>query len=331
MWGTRGKWTMLHGDVNGAPVTRRDPRSPEELGLSRPTGTRAATDCSPRIRSARRRSPRGRPRRRTTSSRRSTSDHLPPRSRDPRRHGDAGGHPEVLHLVHAMSIESYRRATARRSRRSRLGRAALALSVACHQGAASTRAAAAAAAPNTLSAAERAAGWRLLFDGRTLAGWRGLGYPGVPAGHWTVENGTIKKIANEQVAKARTASVCRGGDLMTDATFERLRAVVGLEDDAGGQQRLEVQRVGGAVGRTAVERAASGDGIGRRVALGDRLRVSDDRRRPPLRRQAADASLGRAVRHARAERRQAARAGRRVEPLDASCSSAITASTGSTG
>jgi 3-oxoadipate enol-lactonase len=30
-------------------------------------------------------------------------------------------------------------------------------------------------APNTLSAAERAAGWRLLFDGRTFDGWRGLG------------------------------------------------------------------------------------------------------------------------------------------------------------
>ena len=30
--------------------------------------------------------------------------------------------------------------------------------------------------PNQLTTAERSAGWRLLFDGRTLAGWRGVGY-----------------------------------------------------------------------------------------------------------------------------------------------------------
>ena len=45
---------------------------------------------------------------------------------------------------------------------------------------------------NGLTAAERAAGWRLLFDGRTLAGWRGLGYDSVPTAHWRVEAGTIK-------------------------------------------------------------------------------------------------------------------------------------------
>jgi hypothetical protein len=96
--------------------------------------------------------------------------------------------------------------------------AALALSVACHQGA-GTAHAQAAEAPNTLSAADRAAGWRLLFDGRTLAGWRGLGYAGVPAGHWTVENGAIKKIANEQVALGADGKRLPGGDLMTEATF----------------------------------------------------------------------------------------------------------------
>src|SRR5437867_5798284 len=40
------------------------------------------------------------------------------------------------------------------------------------------------ARPNQLTAAERVAGWRLLFDGRTLAGWRGLGYDTVPTAHW---------------------------------------------------------------------------------------------------------------------------------------------------
>lgn len=37
--------------------------------------------------------------------------------------------------------------------------------------------------PNHVTPAERAAGWRLLFDGRTLSGWRGLGYDSVPTAH----------------------------------------------------------------------------------------------------------------------------------------------------
>ena len=75
------------------------------------------------------------------------------------------------------------------------------------------------AAPNTLTAAERAAGWRLLFDGKTFAGWRGLGYDSVPTAHWVVENGSIKKIANKDVAKSADGKRAPGGDLMTDSTF----------------------------------------------------------------------------------------------------------------
>ena len=40
-----------------------------------------------------------------------------------------------------------------------------------------------AAAPNTLTAAEKAAGWTLLFDGTSFDGWRGLGRNAVPEGH----------------------------------------------------------------------------------------------------------------------------------------------------
>src|SRR6266849_512626 len=60
---------------------------------------------------------------------------------------------------------------------------------------------AAPAPPNALTAAERAAGWRLLFDGRTLRGWRGLGYDSVPMAHWVIVDGTIKKIASGDVPK----------------------------------------------------------------------------------------------------------------------------------
>lgn len=46
--------------------------------------------------------------------------------------------------------------------------------------------------PNTLTAAERADGWRLLFDGRSTAGWRGYHSDSVPAG-WRVEGGLLTK------------------------------------------------------------------------------------------------------------------------------------------
>ena len=72
---------------------------------------------------------------------------------------------------------------------------------------------------NQLTAAERAAGWRLLFDGRTLAGWRGLGYDSVPSAHWVVVDGAIKKIASGNVPKLPDGQPRQGGDLMTVATF----------------------------------------------------------------------------------------------------------------
>lgn len=69
--------------------------------------------------------------------------------------------------------------------------------------------------PNRLTTSEAAAGWRLLFDGRTLAGWRGLGRDTVPSAHWVVEDGTIAKIASGRVPVAADGQPLVGGDLMT--------------------------------------------------------------------------------------------------------------------
>jgi Domain of Unknown Function (DUF1080) len=73
--------------------------------------------------------------------------------------------------------------------------------------------------PNTLSDSEQHSGWRLLFDGRTFAGWRGLGYDSVPTAHWKIESGAIKKIANGQVPRLPDGQPAAGGDLMTKETF----------------------------------------------------------------------------------------------------------------
>jgi hypothetical protein len=73
--------------------------------------------------------------------------------------------------------------------------------------------------PNTLTAAEKAGGWVLLFDGRTLSGWRGLGYDHVPEKHWIVRAGAIELIPAGKVPLLPDGQPAQGGDLMTIETF----------------------------------------------------------------------------------------------------------------
>lgn len=73
--------------------------------------------------------------------------------------------------------------------------------------------------PNSLTPAELKDGWRLLFDGKTLAGWRGLGYDSVPTAHWRVEGGAIKKLPSGTVPLQADGQPLKGGDLMTVDSF----------------------------------------------------------------------------------------------------------------
>jgi hypothetical protein len=49
----------------------------------------------------------------------------------------------------------------------------------------------AAEGPNALTAAEKAAGWRLLFDGSSTAGWRGYKKPDTSGLRWIVKDGAV--------------------------------------------------------------------------------------------------------------------------------------------
>jgi hypothetical protein len=62
-----------------------------------------------------------------------------------------------------------------------------------------------AASQNTLTDAERSAGWRLLFDGKTTAGWRNYGKQTISDG-WVVQDGAL----------TRTGA---GGDIITNDAF----------------------------------------------------------------------------------------------------------------
>ena len=73
--------------------------------------------------------------------------------------------------------------------------------------------------PNVLSNAERDGGWQLLFDGRTLNGWHGLGLHGVPTGLWTVEDGAITHIEKRPGAIQADGQPLTGFDLISDSTY----------------------------------------------------------------------------------------------------------------
>jgi Domain of Unknown Function (DUF1080) len=53
--------------------------------------------------------------------------------------------------------------------------------------------AAAQSALNTLTTKERSEGWRLLFDGKTAAGWRGFRQQTLPAG-WQAIDGALTRV-----------------------------------------------------------------------------------------------------------------------------------------
>jgi len=59
----------------------------------------------------------------------------------------------------------------------------------------------------------------LLFDGKTLSGWRGLGYDTVPHGALGRVDGAIKKIASGNVPRVADGRPLVGGDLMTVDSF----------------------------------------------------------------------------------------------------------------
>jgi hypothetical protein len=71
---------------------------------------------------------------------------------------------------------------------------------------------------NTLTAQEKADGWELLFDGRSLDGWRGFGIQGLPAG-WFVKDGTLRSSAPDPKTKSLSGAHPEGLDLITQRKF----------------------------------------------------------------------------------------------------------------
>jgi len=71
---------------------------------------------------------------------------------------------------------------------------------------------------NTLSDKEIKEGWILLFDGKTLDGWRGFGLDKAPDG-WVVEDGMIKILPKTDWPRQADGQPILGADLITAETF----------------------------------------------------------------------------------------------------------------
>ena len=89
-----------------------------------------------------------------------------------------------------------------------------------------------AAEPNTLTDAEKAEGWRLLFDGKTTKGWVAIGKPDFPAKGWTVVDGALH---HEKGGG--------GGDIVTTEQFENFELVWEWKIGAVGNSGLKYNLV----------------------------------------------------------------------------------------
>jgi len=74
--------------------------------------------------------------------------------------------------------------------------------------------------PNTISDREKTDGWKLLWDGRTTAGWRGAKLQTFPEKGWSVADGVLT------VLETGGGEAAAGGDIVTVDEFENFELVV---------------------------------------------------------------------------------------------------------
>jgi len=84
---------------------------------------------------------------------------------------------------------------------------------------------------NKLTAKEKADGWKLLFDGKTLQGWHGYNRQSTKS--WMVENCTLKSVGTE----GNYGSDLRA-DLVTDQEYENFEVSIDWKTSKGGNSGI---------------------------------------------------------------------------------------------
>lgn len=116
--------------------------------------------------------------------------------------------------------------------------------------------------PNMLSAAEKKAGWVLLFDGKTTKGWRGFNKETFPEKGWAAEAGTLRRVPGDH----------KPGDIITVDQYDNFELTFDWKISTAGNSGVKYL-----VDESLVKK---GDG-----ALGFEFQVLDDAGHP-------DAKLG---------------------------------------
>jgi hypothetical protein len=88
--------------------------------------------------------------------------------------------------------------------------------------------------PNTLTAAEEAAGWKLLWDGKTTEGWRSAHVPNFPKGGWKMENGILI------VSESGGAESAAAGDIITRDKFSDFELSVDFKITSGANSGIKI-------------------------------------------------------------------------------------------
>ncbi len=125
----------------------------------------------------------------------------------------------------------------------------------------------AAQAPNTLTQAEIQQGWKLLWDGKTGAGWHTASGEAIPNESWTIADGVLLDHANGGHGHGHS------GDLLTDGDYRNFELSVDFKLASGANSGIKYF--------VNTDRANGGD-----PTIGLEYQLLDDDRHP-------DAKLGR--------------------------------------
>ena len=87
--------------------------------------------------------------------------------------------------------------------------------------------------PNTLTPQEKKAGWKLLFDGRTMNGWRGAYMDSLPSRGWEVRDGALA------VNESGGGEAAFGGDIVTIDEYGSFELLVDFKLTAGANSGIK--------------------------------------------------------------------------------------------
>ncbi|MVM36663.1 DUF1080 domain-containing protein [Spirosoma sp. HMF3257] len=87
--------------------------------------------------------------------------------------------------------------------------------------------------PNQLSDNEKRKGWRLLWDGKTSAGWRVANGDNFPTAGWAIQDGVLKVLGSKK------DSLRKGGDIVTDQAFTNFELELDFKLTTGGNSGVK--------------------------------------------------------------------------------------------